>query len=252
MIVHRLLDAFFRTLDAVDAVRDRVDRVLGKEPRPDPWAVEWPPAEPDLPSRPETEPDAKSGNGATAAATPAEAPASAEAPAEAAEAAPAAPEPAKKKAASKKPSAAKKKKSQTAKPKPVAKKASSSRKGSVDRVGKDFDSPRAEAINGYVRDQARGVITEDADLGGKKVLARVVWALEMAEDSGEGLGLTTADTSALLHLASGIEVFSTNIGRACRDHSDLIEETEPDGRSKRYKLTAEGRAQAKNLDTRAL
>ena len=47
MIVHRLLDVFFRTLDAVDIVRDRVDQMLGRQPRPDPWATSWPPAPPD-------------------------------------------------------------------------------------------------------------------------------------------------------------------------------------------------------------
>ncbi|MCP4500344.1 MAG: hypothetical protein GY822_10330, partial [Deltaproteobacteria bacterium] len=41
-MLHRLLDVFFKTLDTVDAARDRLDRVLGKEPRADPWEVKWP------------------------------------------------------------------------------------------------------------------------------------------------------------------------------------------------------------------
>jgi hypothetical protein len=233
MIVHRLLDAFFRTLDAVDAVRDRVDRVLGREPRPDPWAVEWPPADPDLPHRPEVEP----------------------APAEAAEAAEAAPNeavdsppaPAPAKAAPAKPV-----KPKSAAPRPVKdKKPASGRKGSVDRSGKDFDSPRALAIHEALASSNAGIITEEADLNGKKVLARVVWALAAADTAGSELGLTTADCSALLHLAADMEVFSTNIGRACRDHDDLIQESEPDGRSKRYRLTPQGKALANDIETRA-
>lgn len=235
MIVHRLLDAFFRTLDAVDAVRDRVDRVLGREPRPDPWAVEWPPADVDGKERDAKEAKEPSRdapaqkNGATKKATPAPATTSE------AEAKPK-PKPAKKAAAPK--------------PKPVAAtKKKSSRKGSVDRSGKDFDSPRAKAIWEYVRDNGLGVVTEEAMLDGKKVLARVVWALSAAEAAGSELGLTTADASALLHHAAGMEVYATNIGRACRDHDELIEESEPDGRSKRYRLTPKGKSLAVDIPT---
>jgi hypothetical protein len=236
MIVHRLLDAFFRTLDAVDAVRDRVDRALGREPRPDPWAVEWPDAEPDLPHHPESEPAPS--NGAHAAEAPAE------------------PAPKAKPAPADKPPAAQadapKSDADSTRPKPVKnKKPGGSRKGSVDRSGKDFDSPRATAIHEHLSAEGTGIITEEADLDGKKVLARVIWALSAADAAGSELGLTTADTSALLHLAADMEVFSTNIGRACRDHSDLIEETEPDGRSKRYRLTAQGRKRAQDIETRA-
>lgn len=235
MIVHRLLDAFFRTLDAVDAVRDRVDRVLGREPRPDPWAVEWPPADVE---RKEAEPPARDEtkqNGATQKATPSREPTTE------------AKKPAKKAAAPKpKPAAEKVEKVEKA---AKAEKARSSRKGSVDRSGKDFDSPRAKAIWEYVRDNGLGVVTEEAMLDGKKVLARVVWALSAAEAAGSELGLTTADASALLHLAARMEVYATNIGRACRDHEDLIEESEPDGRSKRYRLTPKGKSLAVDIPT---
>ena len=43
MLVHRILDAFFRALDAVDATRERIDRMIGRETRPDPWAQDWKP-----------------------------------------------------------------------------------------------------------------------------------------------------------------------------------------------------------------
>lgn len=242
MIVHRLLDAFFRTLDAVDAVRDRVDRVLGKEPRPDPWAVEWPPAEPERKERDDEE--APKRNGATEKASPVSAAKQAPAKSEPKKAEAAPKQPAAKKAPEKKAPAKK-----AAAKAPAKKSKTASRKGSVDRSGKDFDSPRAKAIWEYVRDNRLGVVTEEAMLDGKKVLARVLWALSAAEAAGSELGLTTADASALLHLAARMEVYATNIGRACRDHPELVEESDPDGRSKRYRLTPRGKALAVDIPT---
>lgn len=250
MLVHRLLDAFFRTLDTVDAVRDRVDRILGKEPQPDPWAVEWPPPEEAPASNGEAPTEARDekvvaprkAQPKVAEGAPAVADGEVKAPKR---------EPAKKKAA---PAAKKKaaKAAPTAKPKATAKKATSKgRKGSVDRQGKDFDSPRARAVFEHVKERELGVVSEDAEHEGKKVLARVLWALQMAEEAGSEKGLTTADASALLHLAANMEVFATNIGRACRDHTDLIVESEPDGRSKRYKLTDQGRAAAASVPLRS-
>ena len=269
MLVHRLLDAFFRTLDAVDAARDRVDRILGREPRPDPWAVEWPPPESgdnsgerraDAPKA-----DASVGGEGSDETAPAEtaAPASdvkaGQADANAIpEQKPAATRKKTTKkasgsrsaasAASKKTSAKKSPAKKAAKKKAAAKKsASSKRKGSVDRQGKDFDSPRARAVSEYVRENDFGVVSPDAVHNGKKVLARVLWALHAAEEAGSEKGLTSADASALLHLAANIEVFATNLARACRDNGDLIAETEMDGRSKRYKLTRQGKAAAREL-----
>ena len=95
------------------------------------------------------------------------------------------------------------------------------------------------------------VIAENADVSGKKVLARVLWALWAAEASGVQDGLTAADTSALLHSAAGVEVFTTNVARTCRDEVGLIEASVPDGRIKRYKLTDSGRVRARSLATRS-
>jgi hypothetical protein len=247
MIVHRLLDAFFRTLDTVDAVRDRVDRALGREPRPDPWAVEWPPpgeafdpakegpnadapgAEPKEPTEAQIEEAARRTGDAPVAK---KADRADEAAADKADK-PAKAKPAAKKSAKKKPGR--------------KKKASSKRKGSVDRSGKDLVSERADTITAYVQDKGRAIIGEDKDLAGKKVLARVVWALGEAHAAGVELGLTTNDVSALLSKAADIEVFATNIGRACRDHKTLIAESEPDGRSKRYVLTDDGKQAAADL-----
>ncbi len=247
MIVHRLLDAFFRTLDAVDAVRDRVDRVLGREPAPDPWAVEWPPADVDGRAAPQKgeeaqgseEAPANNGGAAKSSRKPAAAKSATTSATNGVSKEPPAKKPVKKPAVAKSTTKA-------AKADAAGKK---SRKGSVDRSGKDFDSPRAKAIWEYVRDNRLGVVTEEAMLDGKKVLARVLWSLSAAEAAGSELGLTTADASALLHLAARMEVYATNIGRACRDHDELIEESDPDGRSKRYRLTAKGKALAVDIPT---
>jgi len=53
-------------------------------------------------------------------------------------------------------------------------------------------------------------------------------------------------------LAGGMEVFATNVARACRDETDLIVESTPDGRSKRYRLTDAGKAAAAGLSKRPL
>lgn len=223
MIVHRLLDAFFRGLDAVDAARDRVDQLLGREPRPDPWAVDWPPPE----------------AGAPADAAPPEAAPSPAAPA------PEAKKPEAKKPAKEKPAAdpdgAKKKAGRK------KKSSSSKRKGSVDRSGKDISTPRAKRVAAHVKAEQLRLVTVDDETEGKKVLARVVWALAAARGAGEAEGMTTKDVSALLSDAADIEVFTTNIGRACRDHTDLIEAAAPEGRSKRYRLTDQGAEAAKPL-----
>ncbi|MFZ9887319.1 MAG: hypothetical protein ACO3JL_07435 [Myxococcota bacterium] len=248
MIVHRVLDVFFRTLDAVDAVRDRVDQLLGREPRPDPFAAAWPPVE---------EPTAPTSSQPSGESMDAEASASSDVATKTSRT--------KKKtsgkgAAASSPARADVKsrsehsttKSKTAK-RDVAKKAAApkkaSRKGSVDRSGKDVDSARARAVHEYLVEKRLGVVSEDAHVQGKKVLARTLWALRTAEVAGSELGLTTADASALLHLAANMEVFATNIGRACRDHGNLIEESELDGRSRRYRLTDEGRAAAAAIET---
>ena len=128
---------------------------------------------------------------------------------------------------------------------------SAGRKGSVDRSGKDLASPRAEAIVAHLKAGGGQVIAENADVSGKKVLARVLWALWAAEASGVQDGLTAADTSALLHSAAGVEVFTTNVARTCRDEVGLIEASVPDGRIKRYKLTDSGRVRARSLATRS-
>lgn len=258
MIVHRLLDAVFRTLDTVDAIRARVDAVLGRAEAQPPSS--WPPVIDDDGTAPidattvravyspaatsvdgwaahDDNGDDEDATGATPEQpTASQKPATKKAPA------------AKKKATAtttKAPEKAPAKK--TATKKAPAKKAAAttsmaSRKGSVDRLGKDLDSPRAKQVATFIASNKTLVVDEEAALDGKRTLARVLWAVAVAEQAGIDDGLTAADASALLSTAAHVEVFSTNVARAFRDEHELFAETTPDGRSKRYALTAAGRA----------
>lgn len=259
MIVHRLLDAVFRTLDTVDAIRARVDAVLGRAEAQPPSS--WPPVIDDDATAPIDattvrsiySPEVTSLNGWTAGAgdhddngdddagTASEPPTTAK---KAAQKAAQKAAPAKKtptapavKATTKK-TAAKK----TAAKKAAASTTMASRKGSVDRLGKDLDSPRANTVASFIASNKTPVVAEEAALDGKRTLARVLWAVAVAEQAGIDDGLTAADASALLSTSANVEVFSTNVARAFRDEHALFTETTPDGRSKRYALTAAGRA----------
>ncbi len=245
MIVHRILDAVFRTLDAVDAVRAKVDHALGKEPQPPsswpPLVETTPPHSADLDNAQRTYTDSDTGAEVPAVPRPVDQqkPPRTSAP-KPKTSAPKAPKP-------KGTTGAEKRESPAAK---APKKKSDSRKGSVDRKGSDFDSPRARAIQTYLSDHGGAVVAEGAALDGKKTLARVLWSVGAAEAAGSAQGLTAADASALLSTVAGLEVFSTNIARAFRDENELFEETVPDGRSKRYKLTARGRGRLSEVTTR--
>lgn len=264
MIVHRLLDAVFRTLDTLDAVRARVDAVLGRSEAQPPSG--WPATiETDL----IVEPSVVAREAAAVRATwtggqdlDAWRDTSGDAPADRpVKKAPAAKSSTAKKSAAPSPSpspakaTAKKKASAAAarprKEKPASKvPAPTSRKGSVDRSGKDFDSPRARAVGAWLSETGAAIVAEDAELDGKKTLARVLWAVAMAEAAGSEQGLTAADTSALLSSVASVEVFATNVARAFRDEDALFVETAPDGRSKRYTVTPAGRARLAEIATR--
>ena len=265
MILHRVIDVFFRTLDAVDTARDQLERVLGRENETDPWAVPWPE---DGGTEPQDASHASPQNGGTAedesvshsddtGSGPQESleatespPTSSPAQKQAGQKQAAQKQAGQKQAAQKQPSSkagADSKSKTQASPRSKAKKGpgrkkstAANRKGSVDRSGKDVDSARARAIENHIAEHRLRVVYPDDQLQGKKVLARVVWALWATEQAGAKKGLTTKDISALLSACANIEVFTTNIGRACRDHSDLIFLNEPDGRSKRYSLTETG------------
>ncbi len=242
MIVHRLLDVIFRTLDTIDGLRQKVGQVIGKGEAQPPSS--WPTTiETAIETNVST--DAQDAVKASYIEPPTlevyadrVAANDVDAPKEPAKKAPA------KKKAKASASAAKPKKQKEPSTTPVA----ASRKGSVDRSGKDFDSARARAVASWLVENKRPMLGEGATLDGKKTLARVLWAVAAAEDAGSEQGLTAADTSALLSIAAGLEVFATNVGRAFRDESALFRETVPDGRSKRYTLTKAGRARVAELD----
>jgi hypothetical protein len=263
MIVHRLLDAVFRTLDTVDALRVRIDAVIGRsDAQP---ASSWPatvevnindaddvragvvaPADLDAwRSRPEAPAPEPSKTTTRAAAKPKTATKTATRTKKATPAATV------HKTATVSATAARPKKTPTAQPDVASTPPSSaSRKGSVDRSGKDFDSPRARAVEGWLKEHGGAIVAEDATLNGKRTLARVLWAVALAEQAGSEHGLTAADTSALLSSAAGVEVFATNVARSFRDESDLFRETTPDGRSKRYTVTDVGRGRLAEVATR--
>jgi hypothetical protein len=253
MLVHRLLDAVFRTLDTIDAVRARVDAVLGKGEAQPP--SQWPTTLQgdvvvDAPAPAVVVQDADAVRAAYVAPPErdvrqraASSSVKRAAKTEKAEKAEKPKAPTKKKASS---SAARPKREKPASKVP----SSTSRKGSVDRSGKDFDSPRARAVEAFLTQSGGSILAEDAELDGKKTLARVLWAVSVAESAGSEQGLTAADVSALLSTVAGVEVFATNVARTFRDESELFVETSPDGRSKRYTITAAGRARAAGLAMR--
>ena len=113
-----------------------------------------------------------------------------------------------------------------------------------------MDSARARAVATWLREQQRPLLAEDAELDGKRTLARVLWAVGCAEQAGSEQGLTAADACALLSTAAGMEVFSTNVARVFRDEPGLFAETAPDGRSRRYRLTDLGRVRWTEVKTR--
>jgi hypothetical protein len=128
--------------------------------------------------------------------------------------------------------------------------AADTRKGSVDRVGKDLDSARANEIAAWLASHPLPVVTEDAAVDGKRTVARLLWAVSVAQQAGHDDGLTAADTSALLSSVAHVEVFATNVARAFRDERALFVETNVDGRSKRYALTAAGTKRLADVDVR--
>ena len=274
MIVHRLLDAVFRTLDTVDAIRARVDAALTREAQPpsswpavigntrsertsfdvetardiyapttiDTWRGEPSQAESATAAPAADEAPATSSPGPVATVPAAQPAKVAKTPAPKAK--PAASKAAASKAVSSKSTSRKAAKSK--KPTPAA----DTRKGSVDRVGKDLDSPRANDIAAWLSAHPLPVVTEDAAVDGKRTVARLLWAVSVAQQAGHDDGLTAADTSALLSSVARVEVFATNVARAFRDERALFVETTIDGRSKRYALTAAGSKRLADVDVR--
>jgi hypothetical protein len=273
MIVHRLLDAVFRTLDTVDAIRARVDAALTREAQPpsswpavigaarsertsfdvdtardiyatttvDTWRGDSSHDENATPS------DAPVVPSTTTTTTPTKTSDAHGAPAQVATKATKASTKASTKAPTKA-STTKTGKTGKATKKTAAKATADTRKGSVDRVGKDLDSVRATEIAGWLATHPQPVVTEAAAIDGKRTVARLVWAVSVAQQAGHTDGLTAADASALLSSIAHVEVFATNVARAFRDEQALFVETSVDGRSKRYALTAAGKKRLADVE----
>jgi hypothetical protein len=107
---------------------------------------------------------------------------------------------------------------------------------------------RATEIAAWLAAHPQPVVTEAAALDGKRTVARLVWAVSVAQQAGHVDGLTAADTSALLSSVAHVEVFATNVARAFRDEQALFVETSVDGRSKRYALTAAGKKRLADVE----
>lgn len=227
IVIQKLLDAFFLGLDAVDTVRRRVDRVLGR-PEEDPFQVVWPDEEVDA---------APGGNGEAALES---------------EPVAADPEPVAMKSEPGPASAVKPKAKPKAKPttKPKVKaapKAKAAARGPEKRpkVAIEIEDLADKVKAGSL--SARPLAEED-EAASKRMLARVVHVLGVAEAADLG-GLTSTEVAHVLTFGCNIVTFGTNISRAIRQgtHGLVDEQSAPGKDPKRYALTDAGRAEFKKL-----
>lgn len=110
----------------------------------------------------------------------------------------------------------------------------------VARSGKQISSPRANRILKTIQEQKIPVVRRNSVLLGKRSLASVVWALSAAEKSEIKEGVSVHDISALLFKAAGIEIYPINVSRMLHDNGDLIKQVTQEKRTKRYLLTDKG------------
>lgn len=221
LVVQKLLDGFFLGLDAVDAARRQVDRLLGR-PLEAPFEVVWPEPQVDLPQS-----DAPS-------AAPAETKAAAQPKAS----------PAKKKAQTKPAASSKGSKAG------AAKTANKVRQKAPKKA--TADSPARPKVNIEIEDLATKVkegklqarpLVDDDELGGKRMIARVVYVLGAADSEDLG-GLSSTEIAHVLTFGFGIETFGTNISRAIRQGmAGMVEALSGSGRIQRYGLSDDGRKQ---------
>ena len=205
VVIQKLLDAFFLGLDAVDEVRRRVDRLMGR-PEHDPFEVVWP----------EEESSIRKGNGEGTA------------PVEAAVAAAEVPDPP---AAS--PAAAK------PKPKPKARAADKAPAGRP-KVPMEIEDLTTKIKAGALPIKE---LSENDEIAGKRMLARVIYVLGASEAADLG-ALTSTEIAHVLTFSVGIDTFGTNISRAIRQKTAGLVEGRKGGKGEvnRYHLTDEGRA----------
>lgn len=231
IVVQKLLDGFFLGLDAVDAARRQVDRLLGR-PQEAPFEVVWPepqgnPPQSDAPSvvpaktKPAAQPKAKSSAASSA-----------------------------KKKAKAKP-AASSKGSKAAPAKKTAKR--SAKKTAAGGPSRPKVNIEIEDLANKVKEgklQARPLVDDD-ELGGKRMIARVVYVLGAADSEDLG-GLSSTEIAHVLTFGLGIETFGTNISRAVRQGmAGMVETLSGSGRIQRYGLSDDGRKQFLATFTRA-
>lgn len=220
IIVQKLLDGFFLSLDAVDAARRKVDHLLGR-PEEAPFEVVWPePTVPSSPPEPAPVPEKKLAEKKAKAAAP------------------------KKRASKNAASADKKTKASRSKTKA----------GGGSKKAKGKTSPRHPKVTIEIEDLTNKVknnliqarpLRDDDELGGKKMIARIVYVLGVAEAEALG-GMTSTEIAHVLTFSQDIETFGTNISRAIRQGTaDMVENSPTTGRIQRYALNEKGKKQFK-------
>lgn len=227
IVVQKILDGFFLSLDAVDAARRKVDQLLGR-PEEAPFEVQWP--EPVNPDKSASAPDDAAKNKKTASEAKDEV---------LKKAAPYKP----KKPA---PKVSKKAKASNKSAKKVTKKASKKTQGKTSprhpKVTLEIEDLTQKVKKGSIKARPLG---NDDELGGKKMIARIVFVLGVAE--AENLGaLSSTEIAHVLTFAQGIETFGTNISRAIRQGTaEMVEIVPSTGRIQRYGLNEKGKSQFK-------
>jgi hypothetical protein len=115
------------------------------------------------------------------------------------------------------------------------------------RSGKKISSLLAEQMLAELRNKKMGVVSESAEINGKKSLAWVVWALDVADKAKLQEGISIHDVSSLLYHAAQIEIYPINVSRMVHDNSQYIRQVSQDKKTKRYLLTEEGKKRVATL-----
>ncbi len=124
--------------------------------------------------------------------------------------------------------------------KPLAKVTVTKKKTSV-RSGKKISSPFATQMLTEIKNKKMEVVSEAAEINGKKSLAWVVWALGIADETQMQEGISIHDISSLLYHAAKIEIYPINVSRMVHDNNQYIRQVSQDKKTKRYLLTEEGK-----------
>ena len=110
------------------------------------------------------------------------------------------------------------------------------------RSGKKISSTFAAQMLTELKNKKMKVVSEAAEINGKKSLAWVVWALGVADKTKMQEGISIHDVSSLLYHAAKIEIYPINVSRMVHDNVQYIRQVSQDKKTKRYLLTDAGRA----------